>query len=549
MNKALFLLPAFFITPLLGCAAKTFTFKFTGEHCHLKNHQGGTYEQQVDVNKSISFTVIPDDGYGFLVYYPDLPTGVHFNDDVLTIDKMDQDYTINLEAYEGMCKVTFDVNGGTDGPSVRYAKRGETLSEPNEPTPPDDYCIFAGWYLNDTLFNFDETEITGPINLVAHYNYHEMVHITFDAGEGHRTEMTDEQSYSIDVLKGTRWTNLPDHATGGISEDRYSDFKCWLLNDKPVSNSYRLVDNNVTFRADYYAPGGIGQLTFTPRENNATLKIDKGNLDLQYLLEGWDIESGWKPAPSSITVNLGQRIYLKGHNPDGIKRSIFHDTKSPFAIGGYADALINESSLPVPIPDEAFHYLFADTSLNNAPNIVSAYNLFIFIVTKKIYASAFRNSFNLVRGPKIMPNEATTSLENDCFNSMFSNCTSLCFAPDLPNTQLADGCYHDMFNGCTSLIKGPNSLPAITLKKDCYRSMFYGCVSLKKAPIIAATNLVERSCNHMFYNCDIDYEVKTEPSTGTLIFHCETREDEEMAKEMFTGYTPEVGDYIYEKAS
>ena len=77
-----------------------------------------------------------------------------------------------------------------------------------------------------------------------------------------------------------------------------------------------------------------------------------------------------------------------------------------------------------------------------------------------------------------------TTLTNNCYVSMFFNCTSLTTAPELPATTLANSCYSNMFNGCTSLTAAPE-LPATTLAQYCYSGMFYGCTSLNNIKCLA----------------------------------------------------------------
>ena len=43
---------------------------------------------------------------------------------------------------------------------------------------------------------------------------------------------------------------------------------------------------------------------------------------------------------------------------------------------------------------------------------------------------------------------------------------------------MTDQCYYSMFDDCTSLIQAP-ALPATTLAASCYNRMFYGCTSIK----------------------------------------------------------------------
>ena len=93
-----------------------------------------------------------------------------------------------------------------------------------------------------------------------------------------------------------------------------------------------------------------------------------------------------------------------------------------------------------------------------------------------------------------------TSLEIQCYDSMFSGCTSLTTAPSLPATSLAEGCYRYMFFGCKKLTGAP-CLPATTLANYCYNGMFFGCTSLTAAPSLPATTLAEGCYGYMFTGC------------------------------------------------
>ena len=94
----------------------------------------------------------------------------------------------------------------------------------------------------------------------------------------------------------------------------------------------------------------------------------------------------------------------------------------------------------------------------------------------------------------------TTILASYCYNSMFSNCSSLTTAPELPAITLAGSCYENMFNNCTSLTTAPE-LPATTLETYCYRYMFQNCTSLMTAPILPATTLISDCYSYMFSGC------------------------------------------------
>ncbi len=93
-----------------------------------------------------------------------------------------------------------------------------------------------------------------------------------------------------------------------------------------------------------------------------------------------------------------------------------------------------------------------------------------------------------------------STLTKDCYQSMFSGCTSLTSAPKLPATTLAENCYQSMFSGCSSLTTAPE-LPATTLETACYNGMFSGCTSLTTAPELPATQTTTNCYTNMFKDC------------------------------------------------
>jgi hypothetical protein len=94
-----------------------------------------------------------------------------------------------------------------------------------------------------------------------------------------------------------------------------------------------------------------------------------------------------------------------------------------------------------------------------------------------------------------------TTLGQNCYNRMFSDCSYLIVAPELPATTLANNCYYMMFLNCPSLTTVPSELPALTLANYCYRYMFSGCSSLVNAPELPALTLVPYCYYGMFTNC------------------------------------------------
>ena len=96
----------------------------------------------------------------------------------------------------------------------------------------------------------------------------------------------------------------------------------------------------------------------------------------------------------------------------------------------------------------------------------------------------------------------TTLSEGNTFRSLFENNTFIKNHPDkellLPATTLQTDCYRSMFAGCTSLSKAP-VLPASTLLAGCYQSMFTGCLNLAYIKCMA-TDISASGCTYNWVN-------------------------------------------------
>ena len=149
-----------------------------------------------------------------------------------------------------------------------------------------------------------------------------------------------------------------------------------------------------------------------------------------------------------ITLNTGEKVYIKGSN-DSYKNNEgelgYFTSTGQFNVSGnimsliYEDDFKNKTTLSS--KNSAFAYLFC-----NANKLISAEHL-------------------------VLP---ATTLEYQCYRSMFEGCSSLTTAPELPATTLVYNCYNSMFAYCSSLTTAPE-LPATTCTMYCYYSMFSGC--------------------------------------------------------------------------
>lgn len=173
----------------------------------------------------------------------------------------------------------------------------------------------------------------------------------------------------------------------------------------------------------------------------------------------------WNRFDSPIEVSAGQFVVMRG---DNWSNSGFFSTTGKFNLSGNIMSIVDSSleTTELPMDFGCFESVFSGCGIVDA---------------------------SLLELP-------ATTLNDECYCDMFSDCTSLVAAPALPATTLARDCYQYMFAGCTSLLETPE-LPATELVRGCYHSMFYGCTSLTKAPLLPALHLEQDCYQNMFGNC------------------------------------------------
>ena len=201
-----------------------------------------------------------------------------------------------------------------------------------------------------------------------------------------------------------------------------------------------------------------------------------------------------------ITLNTGQKVYIKGSNNayynDSWSTQGYFTSTAEFNVSGnimsliYADDFKNKTTLS---SSNAFAYLFY-----NADKLTSSEHL---VLPATILAyNCYNNMFNGCSSLTAAPELPATTLADSCYDSMFNSCTQLTTAPELPATTLAKSCYAHMFEYCWSLTAAPE-LPATTLADSCYDSMFNSCTQLTTAPELPATTLAKSCYNYMFDGC------------------------------------------------
>lgn len=165
------------------------------------------------------------------------------------------------------------------------------------------------------------------------------------------------------------------------------------------------------------------------------------------------------------------------------------------------------------------------------------------IPANNCYYSMFFDCTNLTTAPDL----PATTLTNTCYAYMFRGCNSLTIAPELPATTLSDYCYYNMFARCSSLQTAPE-LPATILSDYCYYGMFSICTNLMTAPALLATTLTSHCYFYMFSDCT---NLKVNTSSGNKIFTCPATIPSAAVTDMFantggsfTG-TPTAGNTYY----
>ena len=309
-------------------------------------------------------------------------------------------------------------------------------------------------------------------------------------------------------------------------------------------------------------------LCFTALDANSNISYGCMNLNCPEIEYSLDSGKTWKILKEFEKIefqNEGDKVYVRGNNPNGLSKSkdeyTYFTMNYRFAASGSVMSLLDGKGESTVIPcDYCFTNLFNKCLLVQAPELPAteltkgcysgmfsscaslqkAPELPAETIKDESYSAMFSGCINLTETPEL---RATTlgkhcymgmfvgcgnltkahdlpamKLETGCYEYMFTSCQSLKTPPALPATELADSCYNYMFLTCTSLTKAP-LLPATTLKKSCYDHMFTACINLEKVPDLGATVAAENSCDGMFISCNNLKKAPALPAT-TLDDNC-----------------------------
>ena len=236
----------------------------------------------------------------------------------------------------------------------------------------------------------------------------------------------------------------------------------------------------------------------------------------------FDWTSGEHTTELPVTLNTGEKMYFRNDTRLFSNSSNKYISFSPSVssnVGGDIRTLSNYLDVNSETKPKTymFYYLFYNNKIVDASNLRLPYTT----LASNCYDSMFSSCTSLTTAPELpatklagscysnmfggtslttAPSLPVTTLVSHCYTNMFQGCTSLTTAPKLPATTLDSNCYSSMFRGCTSLTTAPE-LPATKLGHSCYSSMFFGCKSLTSAPALPATKLAPYCYNTMFYDC------------------------------------------------
>jgi len=344
--------------------------------------------------------------------------------------------------------------------------------------------------------------------------------VTVQADEGFKA--SDITNISITLSPKTSGTyNIRTGAWSGITTGSATT----IANSTPgtKSNALMLIPGTYTVSCSWTCKGkdfeGSGDIVFNAGEmKNINMSlggerdltfecVESGKITWKYTLsynigDGHTIQyskdSGetWNDLTASyygrsISVNAGDVILIKGTSNTYQNHSFYFSNK--VYVYGDVCSLIGEG---LSMAQSCFRGLF-----KNCVNLYTyedkRISLSATTLNTQCYEEMFSGCTSLTTAPVVLP---ATTLANYCYQNMFYGCTSLTKAPELPATTLAEYCYQYMFRNCTSLTVAP-ALPATTLSSYCYGSMFQGCTSLTTAPELPATSLSNYCYMAMFSDC------------------------------------------------
>lgn len=216
-------------------------------------------------------------------------------------------------------------------------------------------------------------------------------------------------------------------------------------------------------------------------EDGNTIKIEfesdsaiPNPYNIEYSLDGttWTTAVFERNQPATINLNTDDIVYLRGSNPaiaggDNVYNAVVFGSSKTVNIGGYLSSVLDSS--------DYINYRF---------------------VRRMPFRRTFYHCKVVNASQLILPKDSVPQ----CYDQLFTNCTTLEVAPNLPALYVANSAYYRMFYGCTSLRNAPTMTFTMVDTSGC-EEMFSGCTSLTTAPIINIYQLTASCFKKMFQNC------------------------------------------------
>ncbi len=398
-----------------------------------------------------------------------------------------------IENYVPTYSIRFDANGGTGSMSDLALSYGES-KELTANTFSLAHYTFSGWNTQADGSGTTFSDCESVYNLTASDKAVVMLYaqwtaltytVTFASnnGENETAEMTLYYDHNGSLLPnsfeyyGYYFKGWNTKADG--SGTPYAD-KDVVVNLNDDSG------DNVILYAQWEDLMGT-PLTFEFLDEGGEVVIDNGSgLYMKYSIDGEKKKKiGGSTGEIRIPVYGGHTLQLYGNGKENESYNLKSGYSTATKITFTNDAYVYGNIMSM-VDEEGFA-----NNVNLTNNNVIGFNFDCF----------FYNNKHLKNHPYkdiLLP---ATTLQHNCYSSLFSDCSGLERAPKLPATSLANACYVTMFYGCSSLTKAPE-LPATELAEFCYSGMFHYCNNLEEAPLLPALSLTEGCYNSMFAECN-----------------------------------------------
>ncbi|MBR4815433.1 MAG: fibronectin type III domain-containing protein, partial [Paludibacteraceae bacterium] len=239
-------------------------------------------------------------------------------------------------------------------------------------------------------------------------------------------------------------------------------------------------------------------LCFTAKSEDVSISIENiggNNPNVEYSRNGGVTWATIKEG-DVIEIPLGEKIHIKGSNPDGFSHGADKytrfETSGKISVSGDVMSLIDGEGTSTEIPNEyCFAHLFENTTIIQSPTVSAT----------TLKGSCYDHMFAGCEGLRRIPSLPAEKMYASCYSHMFAGCTTIDSIPQLPATEMAPYCYEYMFQGCVNIWNIDEILPAMQLAVGCYKGMFSGCEAMTFGVQLPALQLEDSSYAYMFYGC------------------------------------------------